>query len=249
MNLGKPFGTGNTATIYLSGTKIIKLYKDYLPPTESAMEASKQSFAHSCGLPVPRILDVTKIDHKQALIMEYVIGKTLGELLFENRKKAEYYMSLSIEMQQQIHQHIGKTLEPLAGKWKRQIEDSLILEEERKSLILDKLTKMPNETWLCHGDFHLFNLIQADDKVWIIDWVDAGAGDVRADVCRTYLLYLENHQELAELYLNLYCSKTGITKEKILEWAPIVAAARLSENVSAENLDKLLHIINCYIST
>ena len=247
LKLGKAIATGNTATIYVNDKTIMKVYKDYLPPAEAEMEAKKQRFAHACGLPVPKVLDVTMIENKQVLIMEYIKGKTLGELLFKNEKKVEYYMSLSIDIQRQIHQHGGEALEPISYKWERQIADSLILDEESRSLLLKKLKAMPHETKLCHGDMHLFNLIKAEGGVFIIDWVDEGAGDSRADVCRTYLLYAENHQDLADLYLHIYCNKTGLTKEDILQWIPIVAAARLSENVSEENLDKLLKIIQYYL--
>lgn len=247
MKLGKAIATGNTATIYVNDKTIMKVYKDYLPPAEAEMEAKKQRFAHACGLPVPKVLDVTMIENKQVLIMEYIKGKTLGELLFKNEKKVEYYMSLSIDIQRQIHQHDGMALESISYKWERQIADSLILDEEGRSLLLKKLKAMPQETKLCHGDLHLFNLIKTEGGVFIIDWVDAGAGDSRADVCRTYLLYAENHQDLADLYLHIYCNKTGLTKEDILQWIPIVAAARLSENVSEENLDKLLKIIQYYL--
>ncbi|MFP3719514.1 aminoglycoside phosphotransferase family protein [Niallia circulans] len=247
MKFGKAIATGNTATIYVNDKTIMKVYKDYLPPAEAEMEARKQRFAHACGLPVPKVLDVTMVENKQVLIMEYIKGNTLGELLFKNEKKAEYYMSLSIDIQQQIHQHGGIALEPISYKWGRQIAESQILDEESKSLLLNKLKTMPQETRLCHGDLHLFNLVKAEGSVWIIDWVDAGAGDSLADVCRTYLLYAENYQDLADLYLHIYCSKTGLTKEDILQWIPIVAAARLSENISKENLDKLLKIIHHYL--
>lgn len=247
MNVGKQIATGNTAKIYLNDNKIFKIYKDYLPSTEAAMEAAKQRFAHSCGLSVPKVIEITKMDTNQVLIMEYIKGKTLGNLLFENPEKAEYYLSKSINIQQQIHHHKGNNLPPISAKWRSQIEDSHILEGETKSRILAKLKGMPNETSLCHGDFHLYNLVQAGDRVWIIDWVDAGSGDVRADICRTYLLYLENHQELADLYLDIYCSKTDYTKEAVLEWLPIVSAARLSENISPNSKDQLLNIINRYL--
>lgn len=247
VNLGEPLAIGNTAKIYLNDNKIFKIYKDYLPSTEAAMEASKQIFAHSCGLPVPEVIEINKMEKNQVLIMEYIKGKTLGDLLFENPEKAEYYMSMSIDIQQQIHHYEGNNLPPILAKWRSQVEGSHILDGETKSLILAKLEVMPNEKRLCHGDFHLYNLVLADDKVWIIDWVDAGTGDVCADICRTYLLYLENHQELADLYLNIYCSKTDYLKEAILEWLPIVSAARLSENVSPYNKDKLLNIINRYL--
>ena len=45
---------------------------------------------------------------------------------------------------------------------------------------------------LCHGDFHLFNIIQdVKEDVYIIDWVDAVSGCPEADICRTYLLYIQ----------------------------------------------------------
>lgn len=113
MNLGEPLAIGNTAKIYLNDNKIFKIYKDYLPSTEAAMEASKQIFAHSCGLPVPEVIEINKMEKNQVLIMEYIKGKTLGDLLFENPEKAEYYMSMSIDIQQQIHHYEGNNLPPI----------------------------------------------------------------------------------------------------------------------------------------
>ena len=61
-------------------------------------------------------------------------------------------------------------------------------------------------------------MIQADNKGTIIDWVDSRAGDIRADVCRTYLLYAQLSEELAELYINLYCEKNGLSKKEMKDF-------------------------------
>ena len=76
MNLGNPIAKGNTAEIYLTDDKVVKLFKDYLPDTESMNEA-KQKYAYSCGLPVPNVFEVKKIQNRQAIIMEHVKGTTL----------------------------------------------------------------------------------------------------------------------------------------------------------------------------
>jgi len=76
LELGSPIAIGNTAKIYLYENKIVKIFNDYLPVTESSNEANKQRFAYSCGLSVPKVLDVTKVNGKQAIIMEYIKGKT-----------------------------------------------------------------------------------------------------------------------------------------------------------------------------
>lgn len=246
MNLGNPIAIGNTAKIYLYENKIIKVFNDYLPDTESSYEANKQKYAFSCGLLVPKVLDVTKIEGKQAIIMEYIKGRTLGDLLTENMEQAEYYINISVDIQQKIHMIKADSFEPMSEKLRRQIKSVHNLDEKQKSYLIQKMDSMTFENRLCHGDFHLFNLIMSDNKVTIIDWVDSSVGDIRADIYRTYLLYSQFSLELAEMYLRLYCEKSGLSKYDVFQWAPIIAGARLSENVSSEKTERLMDIINYY---
>ncbi|MFG6113683.1 aminoglycoside phosphotransferase family protein [Halobacillus sp. MO56] len=247
MNLGTPIATGNTAQIYLYENKIVKVFEGSHPDTASSYEANKQKLAYSCGLPVPKIFELTTVEGKQAIIMEFIKGKTLGDMLAENKDNAEYYMNLSIDIQQSIHTIAPDTLEPMAAKLSRQIETANQLDKRQKHSLLQQLDMMTYENRLCHGDFHLFNLIMSDNNnVTIIDWVDASAGDIRADVYRTYLLYSQFSSALADMYLQLYCKKSGISQQEIFQWAPIIAGARLSENVSSENSERLLKIVSDY---
>ncbi|WP_201716295.1 phosphotransferase family protein [Rossellomorea arthrocnemi] len=246
MNLGYPIAKGNTAKIYLLDNNIVKIFNNYLPDTESLNEANKQSYAYSCGLPVPEVLDVTKINGEQAIVMEYIKGETLGDLMFQDERKAEYYLNISVDIQFKIHSIKPDRIEPMHDKLSRQIEMATSLDKRQKSFLLEKLDSMTYEKRLCHGDFHLFNLIKTDNQVVIIDWVDSSAGDIRADIYRTYLLYSHFSPELADLYLRLYCEKSGLLRSDIFQWAPIIAGARLSENVSSENSDRLMKIVHQY---
>ncbi|WP_034762078.1 phosphotransferase family protein [Rossellomorea vietnamensis] len=243
MNLGTPVATGNTAKVYLYKNKIYKVFNDSLPGEESIKEAKKQQYAHSCGLSAPEVVDVTTIDGKQVIIMEHIKGRTLGDLLTDNMEKAEYYMGKSVDIQMGIHQIKAHSIEPMSEKLYRQIESAPELDNELKSALFKKLESMTYKKTLCHGDFHLYNLILSDNNVTIIDWVDSSAGDRRADVYRTYLLYSQVSVDLADMYIRLYCEKSGLSKDEILEWAPIIAAARLSEKVSSENPNRLLEIV------
>lgn len=246
MNLGNPIAMGNTAKVYLSENKIVKVFYDFLPDTESIKEANKQKYAYSCGLPVPKILDVTKINGKQAIIMEYIKGEILGELMFKDKEQAEYYLNISVDMQLEIHSIIPKSIESMYDKLYSQIETVNKLDKRKKSYLLKKMESITYENRLCHGDFHLFNLIKTDEQVVVIDWVDSSAGDIRADIYRTYLLYSQISSELADMYLRLYCEKSDLLKSDIFQWAPIIAGARLSESVSSENSERLLKIIDYY---
>ncbi|MDM5462593.1 MULTISPECIES: phosphotransferase family protein [Bacillus cereus group] len=234
MNLGNPIAKGNTAEIYLCDNKVVKLFKECLPNTESLYEAQKQKYAYSCGLHVPKVFEVTEIQGRQAIIMEYVEGESVGELLLNNLSKAEHFISICVSIQQKIHaiSVSPDEIEPMKERLYRQINSVHNLDEKQKGNILKRLDSIIFEPRLCHGDFHPFNLIMSNDAMKIIDWVDASSGDIRADVFRTYLLYSQNSVELAEMYLHIYCKKTGLLRDEIFQWAPIISAARLAENKS-----------------
>ena len=246
MNLEKPIAEGNTAEIYLYEGKIVKLFKDFLPDTEAEYEANKQIFAYSQGLPVPFVYDVTKINGKQAIIMEYVAGKIIGNIIFGDMTKAEHYMSISVDMQLKIHDVKLNKFELMSDKLNRQLLSASLLSEKQKNFLIEKLYKMQYEKRLCHGDYHVFNLILNDMGVTIIDWVDSSAGDRKADVYRTYLLYSQYSMELANLYLRIYCEKSGLLQEDIFAWEAIIAGARLSENITPEKANRLLEIVTQY---
>ncbi|MGM9986107.1 MAG: phosphotransferase family protein [Bacillaceae bacterium] len=245
MNLDNLVAIGNTAEIYRYENTIIKLFKDHLPRTESLYEAKKQEFAYSCGLDVPKIIDVIEINGRQAIVMEYIEGETIGKLLANNMELTDYYLNICVNVQIKIHNVLVKStiLESMSEKLKRQIKSGKDLCELQKDSLLRKLDSMIFEPRLCHGDFHPFNLIMSDDKVTIIDWVDSSAGDIRADVYRTYLLISQSSIKLAKMYLHIYCKKSGLSQNEILQWAPIIAGARLSEHVSSENKERLIKII------
>ncbi|MFU2029183.1 aminoglycoside phosphotransferase [Bacillus wiedmannii] len=250
MNLGNPIAKGNTAEIYLYDTKVVKLFNEYLPDTESMNEAKKQKYAYSCGLPVPNVFEVTKIHNRQAIIMEYVKGDSIGDLLLNNLNEAEYYINICVIEQKKIHAIRVNTdeMELMRRSLERQIKSVHQLDENKKDNILQKLDSITFDFRLCHGDFHPFNLILSkEEKVKVIDWVDASSGDIRADVFRTYLLYAQTSLELAEMYLQIYCRNTDLTRDEIFQWAPIMIAARFSEKVSPQNEVYLKRLLNQYL--
>lgn len=246
MLLNNLIAKGNTATIYLSDNKIIKVFNDNLPETEALYEANKQRLAYTYGLPVPKIFDVIKINNKQAIVMENIQGETLGDMLYKDMENASKYMQISVDIQMQIHAVNAEPHQLMTDKLITQIKSAKLLENKYKEVLLQKLNSMLFDVKLCHGDFHVFNIIMQDENPFVIDWVDSSSGDIRADVYRSYLLYSQISRELAELYLNLYCEKSNTIKDEIFTWAPIIAGARLSENVSSEKADRLLRIVYEY---
>ncbi len=147
-----------------------------------------------------------------------------------------------------IHAVTAENFQPMSEKLTEKINAAIGPSHITKQKLLDKMNKISYGNNLCHGDCHVFNLMKTKDNIVIIDWVDSSCGNIAADVYRSYLLYLQFSVDLAELYLRLYCEKTSLSKDKIFLWAPILACARLSENVSVDKAKQLLEIVNQYSS-
>lgn len=229
-------GEGNTARLYLWEDKALKVYGEKANPGEAEREAFKQRFAYERGLPVPQVFGTPETDGRQAVLMEYVSGPTLGDLYRADSSRLEEYVALSVEWQRRVHAIPAEGMPLLKNRVASKINEAPGLDSANKERLLFQLEGMPNGDKLCHGDYHLYNMIlkegQATDganRLAIIDWVDSSCGDFRADVCRTYLLYRAHSVELAEMHLRLYCQSSGIEREDILQWLPVLAAAKLVE--------------------
>ncbi|MFK3937784.1 phosphotransferase family protein [Alkalihalobacillus sp. NPDC078783] len=250
MNLGEPIASGNTATMYKVNGQMIKVFNPGLDKRYVEYEANKQRIVHKTGLFVPEVIDLIEVEGRHSIIMEFIEGKTVGDLFEENGEQVRRFIEQSVDVQMAIHQvSISNSLENMTEKLTRQVYEASLLSTNQKEECLLLMNSIYLGDRLCHGDFHLFNLIQTPTRgIATIDWVDASIGDVRADVCRTYLLYAQHSTELAELYLEIYCNRSGKTKEGVLLWLPIIAAARLSEHVQTEDSKRLVHYVESFLS-
>ncbi|WP_461257508.1 protein kinase family protein [Treponema sp. R80B11-R83G3] len=90
--------SGAQAEIYKDGTKAIKLFKNIFPKEEIEHEVNLQRMAFDFGLPVPQVFDIIEIDNKFGIVMEYIEGETLGEIIKRDNNKLEDYLIKSIDL-------------------------------------------------------------------------------------------------------------------------------------------------------
>lgn len=240
----KLIGSGAEADIYLFENKAIKIFNHARSKADACYEAELQSKANRTGLPVPAIYEISEINGKAAIIMEYIKGKTVGDLMLENMNQAPYYLEISVDLQIEVHKVSAHCFPSQKEKLKNNIMATSYLSDIQKHQLLHLLHNMETGSKLCHGDFHVLNLLQTTDDIKIIDWVCASSGSIALDVCRTYLLYLLYRSEIAEIYIDIYCSKSGLSKQEVLEWLPVIAGARLNENVTASDVILLINMVN-----
>ena len=219
-----------TKTVYRDDGRTIKLFMENYPKSNILNEALNQARVEETGLNIPKLLEVTKMENRWALVSEHIEGKSLEELMQENPEKKAEYMDTFIDVQLNILSKTAPLLNKLKDKMKRKIAET-DLSDTIKYDLNTRLESMPRHNKICHGDFNPSNvIIKEDGTAYVIDWAHVTQGNSSADVARTYLLFhLDGKKEEAEEYLNKFSEKSGIEKRYIQSWIPIVAAAHLSK--------------------
>ena len=247
-NLNEPIAERKTKTVYRDGNKTIKLFVENYSKAAILNEALIQArVEESTDLRMSRLLEVTKIENRWALVTEFIEGTPLDVLMREHPERQEEYLNLFVNIQLEIMSKRVPTLNRLKDKYRRKLAEADIDDTTRYEL-LQRLEGNKNHDKLCHGDFNPSNvIINANGEYSIIDWAHATQGNASADVAKTFLLFSLNGQtELAEKYLDLFTEKSGIERRGIQRWIPIVAAVQLKKG-GAENrefLEKWIDVVD-----
>ena len=166
-------------------------------------------------------------DGKWAIVSEFIKGKTLAQIMEEEPEKKAEYIELLVDLQMSVHAMTCPLLTKLKDKMNRKITQANLDATTRYDLHT-RLEGMPKHNKVCHGDFNPSNIIITEDGTpYILDWSHATQGNASADVARTYLLFmLKGDFDGANLYLDLFCQKSGTAKKYVQKWMPIVAASQ-----------------------
>ena len=218
---------GANKTVYRDGDKTIKVFNENYTKAEVLNEALNQARIEDCNVKIPKILEVTKIDGKWAIVREYIKGTTLKELMEKDPEKLDEYLELLVDLQMNIHSESCPMLTKLKDKMNLKISQAE-LDENLRFELHSRLEGMPKHKKVCHGDFNPSNIIIAGDGTpYVIDWSHVTQGNASADIARTYLIFsLQGKAELAEKYMDMFCKKSNTEKKYVQKWLPIVAASQ-----------------------
>ncbi len=204
-----------------------KVFNEEYSKADVLNDALNQARIEATGLNIPKILEVTMIDGKWAIVSEHIKGKTLAQIMEEDPDNKEKYIDLLVDLQMTVHSKTCPLLNKPKDKMNRKISETGFDATTRYDLHT-RLEGMPKHNKVCHRDFNPSNIIITDDGVpYILDWSHATQGKASADVARTYLLFcLSGDVTGAEYYLNTFCKKSDTAKQYVQKWMPIVAASR-----------------------
>ena len=244
-------GTGRKANVLMERTDkvvtrdkdtVLKIFGPNYKVSAILNEAMNEARAAETGLPVAKVLEVCKLRDHWCIRREFIEGKTLAEVMDEDRKNLTKYLKEFVAIQCEIFSKTSGRMGNLADKLDKQISASPLPKENRYDLHM-KLQSLSRGKSLCHGDFNPTNVIITPSGDWrVIDWSHVRLGDPLADVARTYLLFwLSGHIAAAEKYMTLACEALKARVSDVQKWLPIVAAAESSKEQNPKNHELLLH--------
>lgn len=263
-------GTGRTATIFRYGqNQVVKLFKPAFPRKGIDEEFQIGLTLNHFGLDIPQTYEIVSLDNGKGIILDYIPGSSMLNNLAKRPWKVFSYSKMMAQLHFKIHttsispnQSIPLLKQSLADK----ISRVSLLSREEKEVILSLLSTLSDGASICHGDFHPDNVIISKDRLVTVDWITATIGNPLADVARTWLLLtmgtLPENKTSFEIFLaknlrDLFCSGymreyqklSNFSFREFEEWKLPVAAARLIENVSRFENEKLLGLIRTELKT
>jgi uncharacterized protein (TIGR02172 family) len=245
-SLGKPIAEGLTAEVYIwDETRILKLFRDGRSPDQVSYEARIARAVHAAGVPVPAVGDIVKVNGRHGLLYERVDGLSMLDNISQQLWPLSQSARLWAELHADMHaRSIVPELPSQRAELAKHIRAAQMLPPDLQRAALRALETMPDGDRLCHGDFWPGNVLLSSRGPIIIDWICATRGNPLADVARSSVLLLGGlasplfsqaqkaiMRRVHMTYVRRYFQLRPEGQEQCQAWQPIVAAARLSENV------------------
>ena len=185
MNLDNVVAVRANKTVYRDGDRCIKLFSEGYSKALILNEALNQARIEETGLNIPKILEVTTVNGRWAIVSEYIEGRTLSELMAESPEKKQEYLEEFVDLQLEVQSKTCPMLTKLKDKMNSKISQTSLDATTRYELHT-RLESMPNHKKVCHGDFNPSNVVvTADGTKYILDWAHATQGNASADAART----------------------------------------------------------------
>ncbi len=202
---------------------------------------------HACGLPVPAAGEIVQVNGRYGLVYQRVEGQPMLNMLLLRPWRQKHYARRMAELHAGMHAAAVKVdLPALRDHLRGKITSASALPRHLRAKALTGLEVLPEGDRLCHGDFHPGNVLINRQGEIVIDWVDATLGSPLADVARTaVILQGAGYSDQVKIpvaraiirhfyavYIQRYFELRPGGEETFRALFPVVAAARLSENIA-----------------
>ena len=117
--------------VYRNGDTVLKVFDPAYSTADIFNEALNQARIEETGFPVPKIMDIQKLDGKWAIRREYAQGITLERLMLEKPENRESYLDRFTDVQREIFSLQARQLNRQKYKLAQRIGRASLPEEKR----------------------------------------------------------------------------------------------------------------------
>ena len=247
ISLDSPLARGRTADVFdWDDGHILKLFHNWFQLENIQYEMKTANAVYASGVRSPAVKQLVQVQGRNGLVYERVQGNTMLVMFQRKPWRVLSFARTFAQLHAQMH---GCVLNADVPSQRQQIQYKIreagALHVLTKNSLLNDLETLPEGDKVCHGDFHPANVMMSEKESMVIDWIDASRGNPLADVARTSIILLgalaakQIRSPLMRVFIRLFHTvyvdqyfrlRPGGQNE-YRRWLPIVAAARLSENI------------------
>jgi tRNA A-37 threonylcarbamoyl transferase component Bud32 len=245
-----PIAQGRTAEIYdWDRDHVLKLYLEWCPPNWVEYEARVARAINEAGIPSPTVGKIVEVNGRRGLIYERIQGiSMLQDMNARPWTLLKHAHSLA-ELQVQINGQSITGLPSYKDRISYDIRKTPHLSKDLQNKVLARLEDLTDGQNICHGDHHPGNVLITKSGPIVIDWMTACTGNRWTDVARTSLILSVGAKGAGKkvrpiirmaiklyhrTYLKWYRVLNPDTGNESHRWMPVIAAARLNEDIVPE---------------
>jgi len=244
---GRPLARGRTADVFAwEEGYILKCFHEWFDLEDIQYEAKIARAVLASGLLVPIVGEILQVGGCHGLVYERVNGPDMVEILLRQPWRVFHFARRLAALHAQMHARAcGPDFPSQHQRLESKIRRAAPLSSQVQATMLAAIRTLPTGDRLCHGDFHPGNVLLAEQGEVIIDWIDATCGNPLADVARSTMIALGSVASdqipnpfikalvrlFHAIYIRHYFRLRPGGEREYRRWLPIVAAARLSEQI------------------
>jgi aminoglycoside phosphotransferase (APT) family kinase protein len=260
---GAKLADGRTAEVFAWGDDaVLKLARPEFDSNIFEYEAMITRAVMDSELRIPRLIEVTRVEGRPAMILERVNGKTMPNFWRDNPPRLLSLARALAELHIEIHRHRSTTLPSQRERLEREIDAAQELTPTHRSAVRGLLARLPDDSVVCHTDFHPDNVMSSPQGWVALDWIAATRGHPLGDVARSVVLmhmgeaphtmmqYIEAAARAIfwRAYVRDYCRMAGTSAAALHPWVIVSAASRLAEKIPGESAT-LMRMVEHGLST
>jgi uncharacterized protein (TIGR02172 family) len=254
MEKGTLIGKGrNAEVIYWEKNQVVKLFWEGIPKERIEFELKVSELVQEYFEFTPKVFGKVEVNDRMGILYEFIDGKNATEVISNSPLKAGEIAKIFANLHVEMHKQKIPEVRPQKAYFEQRIQHEKLLSNTQKQIIIEYLNTLSDDSSLCHGDFHIDNVIFSKNGPKIIDWSELTAGNPHADIARTLYIMRYGNDPLSserpallnffskffrrfftKKYFKSYRNLKDVSVNQMKKWNLIIYSIRLGEAITEE---------------